>query len=177
MAGARLQTLVCCAQLVQIERPVRFRQGDWPPVERPIPGELDAVLIGIPDVDGVGDAATVGCRLDRQARIEDRAHDLSEIAAIAVPHGKMVQAERGRRRQSVSTCPRVQSEMMVVAAEREKHGSVHLLPHLEAEQTIEADRPLEVSHPQVDVPDIGHDLIEPGDSVRLPTVARADALE
>src|SRR4051812_48287671 len=82
-------------------------------------------------------------------------HGLSERDLVGKTKREVVQARAVWWRCLHLARPRVQRDMMVIVAGGEKRGLLVLLRDVQAEDVaIELQRPLEVGHGQVDMPDI-----------------------
>src|SRR3984957_6698377 len=126
-----------------------------PEVARAIPVELDAVVVGVAEVDGFADAVVRGA-FERDFWGEDAAESGGEFGARGVDDGGVVEAGGARgRRVAAETFPRVEADVMVVAAGGEECGGVaHALHDLQTEHAgIELDGALEVADLEVDVAD------------------------
>jgi hypothetical protein len=144
-------------QLVEVERLILFRQWVRPGVGRPIPGQLEPVLIRIAQVDGVGCPGAIRCRIDENASVKKAFQCRREIAPIRVADREVVKPSRLRGGWlTAPATPSVEAQMMVVGAEGEE--SSPLVPVLQRHSdkvTIEADRSLKVRDLEVNMADVG----------------------
>ncbi len=126
-----------------------------PEIARAIPVEFDAVVVGIAEVDGFADAV-VGGAFERDFCGEDAAKSGGEFGARGVDDRGVVEAGgAGGRRIAAETFPRVEADVMVVAAGGEECGGVaHALHDLQAEHAgVELDGAFEVGDLEMDVAD------------------------
>ena len=112
--------------------------GVEPIAARAVVVELDAVAVGVVEVDGDG-AAVVGAVVDRDAVVEQPLDGAAELVAVGVEERDVVEARvAGRRRRGAGALPRVQADVVVVVAGREERGvEAHRAPvggHAEAER-------------------------------------------
>src|ERR1051326_5638546 len=107
---------------------------------RPVPVELDPVLVRIAEVDRLADAV-VARAAQRDPGLEHAADGIAERGARRVADRDVVEARRPRRRRRRTLgLPRVQADVMVVAARGHERGRVaHSLHHVEAEN-VAVDR-------------------------------------
>jgi hypothetical protein len=100
---------------------VFLRRWVGPGLGRPIPGQLESVLIWIAQVDGVGRPGTIRCRIDLNAGVEKAFQGRCELAPIGVADREVVKPSRlGGGWFPAATAPSVEAEMMVVVAEGEE---------------------------------------------------------
>jgi len=100
---------------------VLFRRWVRPGLGRTIPGQLEPVLIGIAQVNGVGCPGAIGCRIDADAGVEKPFQGCREIAPIRVADREVVEASRlWGGRPTAPAAPSVEAEMVVVVAEGEE---------------------------------------------------------
>ena len=146
-------------QVAQVE-PLRHHGeravgGAGPLVLGLVPVKLDAVLVGIAQIERLADAVVAGA-VELQAGIDHPLERVGKVTPRRVQERRVEQAGgAGRRRPAAGALPGVQSDMVVVAAGRQERRlpPVELL-HLEPEHPgIEADRPVDVGHLQVDMAD------------------------
>src|SRR5918995_3042097 len=111
--------------------------GVEPVGPRAVEVELDAVAVGIGQVDG-DRAAVVAGAVDREAVIEQALDGAAQLVPVRVEEGDVVEAgvaRRGRRRSGA--LPRVDRDVVVVVAGREEGGGESRLApvggHAEAE--------------------------------------------
>ena len=126
-----------------------------PEVAGAIPVEFDAVVVGVAEVDGFADAV-VGGAFERNFGGEDAAESGGEFGAGGVDDGGVVEAGcAGGRRVAAEAFPRVEADVMVIAAGGEEGGGVaHALHDLQAENAgVELDGAFEVGDLEVDVAD------------------------
>src|SRR5947209_15648317 len=89
---------------------------------RPVVIELDAVLVRIPQVERHRDAV-VARPVEADACGEDAAQRIGERLPVGIPDGRVVEACRvARRRAAALRLPRVQADVMVVAARGDERG-------------------------------------------------------
>jgi hypothetical protein len=131
-------------QLVEVERLILFRRWVRPGLGRPIPGQLEPVLIRIAQVDGAGCPGAIRCRIDADTSVEKAFQCRREIAPIRVADREVVKASRlWGGRPSAPTAPSVEAEVMVVVAEGEESSPlVRVLQRHSDKVTVEADRSL-----------------------------------
>src|SRR5215217_2793436 len=102
--------------------------------------------------------AMVGCAIDPPPVVEQTLEGRGQVPPLGVVDGKVI--ETGRpcgRRGSALTLPGIETDVVVIPAYREKGGLVaEAGDELETETaSIEVDGPIEISHFEVDVPDMG----------------------
>ena len=91
---------------------------------RPVAVELDAVAVRVAQVDRLGDAV-VGGAVDRPLRVDEPLERVAELRPVRVADRDVVEAGRaGRRRRAAARLPRVQAEVVVVAAGRDERRLV-----------------------------------------------------
>ena len=127
-----------------------------PLLARAVAVELDAVAVGVAQVDRLADAV-VARAVERDARVEHAAERVRERPAVRVAdrrrgRGPWCSAAAASRRR----LPRVQPDVVVVAARRDEGRLVaEALLELEAEHAaLERERPVDVRDLEVDVPDV-----------------------
>ena len=112
-----------CEQPIEIERLGGHSQltADARPfVSRAIAIEFDAVAVGIAQVNRLAHAV-VGSALDRDALIEQALERAREFAAIRIKNCKMIKpCPPVRRLGRAFPRPRVQADVMMIPARREK---------------------------------------------------------
>src|SRR5688572_2387791 len=121
----------------------------------PVVVELDAVSIGIAEVDGFTDAV-VG-PADPDARVEHALDCLGQGGAARIADGEVVEARMaGRRRRAAFRLPGVEADVVVVAACGDEGGLIsHARLLLEAEYAdVEREGAVDVGDLQVDVADV-----------------------
>ena len=96
-------------KVVEVESPRVRRQlalgGPWPFGGRTVPVELDAVAVGVAQVERLADAM-VGSALKRDARGAQTAESVGERGAGRVEDREVVEAGRsGRRRRAAAALP------------------------------------------------------------------------
>ena len=141
----------------------RFAAGkaDDPVAARPltwlaVPGQLDAIEIGIVQINGLM-RAVIGGPIDAPAAIQEPLERRGQVFARRVQDAKVIKAGGAfGGRLAAGALPGVQAQVMVVAPGREKG---RLIPNpgsqVETHQVmIEVDRPVDFGDPQVDVPDL-----------------------
>jgi hypothetical protein len=127
--------------------------GARPLIRRPIPVQLHAVVVGIAKVERLADAM-VGSAVEANPRLQHAAQRIGQLRAGRVEDRRVVQPGRaGGRRRAAKTFPGVQSDVVMVAAGREKRcARTVALRQLESEHvTIEPQRAIEIGHLQVHV--------------------------
>jgi len=120
-----------------------------------VPIKLDAVVVGVAEVDRFTDAV-VRRAFERDASLRDSTQGVGQFRPCRVQDGDMVQASRaGRRRLASGAFPSVQSDVMVITPGGEENGLRPVaLCDLKAEHvSIERQRPFQVRHFQMNVAD------------------------
>src|SRR5207237_6753868 len=137
----------------QIERSRMHRQlavGRARPLFlRPIPVELDAVVIRVPQVERFADAV-IGRAVERDAGVDQPAHRISQRGAGRIQDGKVIQAGRPRRRWvATGAFPGVQPDVvMIVATGNERRAAAVPPRELEAQHaTVEPERTMGGGNP------------------------------
>ena len=128
-----------------------------PLVSGAVPVELDAVLVGVAEVEGFADAV-VGGAVEGDAGGDEAAEGVGEVGAGGVEDGEVVEAGgAGRGRLAAEALPGVEADVVVVAAGGEEGGGVaDALGDLEAEDAVvEGEGAVEVGDLEVDVADAG----------------------
>src|SRR5207247_6034126 len=100
----------------------------------------------------------VGRALEPHSRVEDATHRRGERASVRVEDREVIQAGGPWRRARCSPpCPRVEPDVVMIAAGREKHsGSPVSAGHLEPEHVpVEGKGAVQVGDGQMDVTDVG----------------------
>ena len=122
---------------------------------RAVPVQLDAVLVGIAQVERLADAVVAG-PVQRDPGREHAAQGVGQLGPARVENGGVEQPRRaGRRRLSAAALPGVEADMVVVAAGRDEGRLAAVALHqFEAEHAaIEGEGAVEIGHLQVDVAD------------------------
>ena len=117
--------------------------------------ELDAIAVRIVEVERFAHAVIRRAR-ERNARGRESPQRLRERRARRIHERHVIQARRARRRRRTTLAlPRVQPDVVVIPARREKDRVAPVsLRDLEPEHVaVEAQRPLEVGNTEMDVPD------------------------
>lgn len=91
-------------QFVEVERLVLCRRWVRPGLGRPIPGQLEPVLIRIAQVDGVGCPGAVRCRVDENASVEKTFQCRREIAPMRVVDREVVKGPSSPGRPAQRPC-------------------------------------------------------------------------
>ena len=132
-------------------------RGARPFAFRPVAIQLDTVAVGIPQVDRLAHAV-IRRAFERDAGIEDPTHRHGECRAVGKKDREVVQPRRagGRRRRAVAR-PRVQADVVMVAAGRDKDSVAAVLGRdLKAQNVaIERQGAVEIAYGQVDVANPG----------------------
>ena len=107
-------------QPLEIEPPREHRElavgGPRPLLLRPIPIQLDAVLVGIAQVQRLADAV-VRRAVERNARLQHSAKRVGELRARRIEDRRVIEAGGARRRRrAAKTLPGVQPDVVVIAA-------------------------------------------------------------
>src|SRR5262249_58799219 len=115
------------------------------------PVELDTVVVVVAQIKGFADPMITGA-LELDARGLDAAQGIREQRARRIADGQMVKPGRmPRRRSRPGALPRVESDVVVIAAGRHERRPWTPLRHLESEYiAIERQRALQVGDFQVD---------------------------
>jgi hypothetical protein len=93
-----------------------------PLLARAIPVEFHAVVIGVTQVESLGDAVIRG-PVQRVARVQEPFEHAGELLALGVEDGEMEEARRiARGRRDVAPSPGVEADVVMVAARGEEHG-------------------------------------------------------
>jgi hypothetical protein len=88
----------------------------WPFVGRSVAVDLDAVAVGIVQVDGLADAV-VGGAVDCDAMIDETLQRAGQLLARRIEDGEVVETGRSSlRRRTAAALPGVQSEVVMIAA-------------------------------------------------------------
>src|SRR5215208_5572546 len=122
---------------------------------RTVPVQLDAVAVGIPQVQRLEDAVVRGS-VDGVVGFQEPLESKGEVMSLGVEDGEVEEPCRMRRsRVGVAAHPGVQADVVVVSARGEEDCVVSVpLGHLESENVpVEAKGPLDVRHLQVNVAD------------------------
>src|SRR3989449_1142543 len=148
-------------QALEIQRPRRHGDGavggPGPFALWSVAVQLDAVAVGVPQVDRFADAV-VGCSFERHSGIEHAAHSPGEGLAVRVENREVVQTRRAPGRCGGPTPrPRVEPDVVMVASRREKHGVPPVATRdFKAEDvTVEGEGAVQIRHPEVHVTDAG----------------------
>ena len=164
---SRLQQAVDVEPLREhIERAVRLVR---PFLDRAVPGELEAVFIGVAQIKRLVRTVVAGA-VERNPRCDEAAKRVGKRGAGRIEDGGVVEAGRsGGRRRATFAFPGVDAEMVVVAAGREEGGLRAITGgQLEAEHAaIEGKRALDVGHLEVDMADAGIGIDRPSDQPRI----------
>src|SRR6266540_7112652 len=123
---------------------------------RPVPVKLDSVLIRVCEVERLTHRV-IRRAMQRDARLPQAPKCLGQCAAARIANCEMVEPGRSRRRRGTTLrLPRVQPDVMVVAARGDEGGLVadaRLL--LEAQHLdIERERAVDVGHLQMNMADV-----------------------
>jgi hypothetical protein len=131
--------------------------GTRPSLLRFVPVELNAVSIGIGEVERLADPMVRG-PLKWDSGAGESLEGVGQIPSSRVEDCDVVEACTGRgRRAAVFALPGVESDMVVIAAGGKEYRVLSIsLGYLKTENAlIESQRALEVSHLKVDVSDAG----------------------
>ena len=124
---------------------------------RPVAIELDAVLVGITQIERLADAVVAGAiKLD--AGLDHAIQRIRQRRARRIENGGVKQPGGIRRRRMAAFAfPGVEPDVMVIAAGRnERRAGAHPLHHLKTEHAaIEAERAFEIGDLEMDMPDPG----------------------
>src|SRR5438067_1716134 len=130
--------------------------GPRPFVLGPVTVELDAVRVGITEIDRLTHAM-VARPVERDAGVGDAPHRVRERAPVRVADSDVEEAGRPRRRgRTALRLPRVQADVMMVSAGRDE-GRVRAVALLELEAenaAVEVERAVDVGDLQVHVADV-----------------------
>jgi len=122
---------------------------------RPVPVKLDAVLVGIAQVERLADAV-IGSAVERNLRLDQTAQRIAQRRAGRIEDREMVQAGRalGRRR-AAAALPGVEPDVMMITAGRnERRLQAKPLRQLKAEYAaIKGQRPVDIGDLQMHVAD------------------------
>src|SRR5919197_5985604 len=146
-------------QAREVERLAAERQRAIPPrplAGVPVPGQLDAIEVRIVEVDRLV-GPVIGRPIDGPAAIEQAFERRGQVLTGRVIDGEVVQAGgAGGGGRPVLALPRVEGDVVVVAARREEGRAAKVDEQVEAQHvTIEADGTVQVGDLEVDVPDAG----------------------
>src|SRR5829696_1216838 len=113
-------------QIVNIKTPRVHRQlavrRTRPLLLRPIPIELDAIVIWVAQIECLAHAV-VGGAVERNLRRDQAAERIRQNRTRRIENCQMVEAGGARlRRPTATTFPSVETDMMVVAASRDEGG-------------------------------------------------------
>jgi hypothetical protein len=144
-------------QLLEIERlgdhgQVALR-GARPLGLRAVPVELDAVAIGIAEIERLADAV-VGGSLKRNVRADKAAERIGQLRARGIDDGEVIETSGARSgRGAAAALPGVDADVVMVAAGGEEGGCVaDALRDFEAEDVvIEGERAVQVGDLEVNV--------------------------
>ena len=120
-----------------------------------IPIELDAVLVGIAQIERFRDPVVAGA-VERDAGRDQPAQRIGELGPRRIEDGEMVEAGRaGRRRLPAGALPGVQPDMVMIAAGRDEGRLRPVALHqLEAEHAaIESERTIKIRDLQMHMAD------------------------
>ncbi len=137
-----------------LHRAVRFAR---PSSARPIPVQLDAIAVGVAQIQRFTDTV-IARAFERHAGLTEPSERIAERRAVRIPDRKVIQAGRaGRRRASALAFPGVETDVVVIAASAEKYRRLpHALGHFETEDAgVKRHGTLEVGDFQVNVTDLG----------------------
>ena len=124
---------------------------------RPVAVELDAVLVGIAQIQRLADAVVAGA-VELDAGLDHAIQRIRQRRARGIENGGVKQPGGAwRRRMAALAFPGVEADVMVIAAGRnERRTGAHPLHHLEAEHAaIEPQRAFEIGDLEMDMPDAG----------------------
>ena len=158
----------------EIERDAHHRHAALR-VERPLLAgtvavELDAVAVGVVQVDRLADAMVRRAR-ELDPCVDEPPERVGKLLAVGIADGGVVEPGRaGRGRTAAAALPGIQADVVVVVAGGDERGLIaHPLLQLEAEHAdVEAERTLDVGHLQANVADVDAGI----DRGHLPTIAR-----
>ena len=122
-----------------------------------IPVELDTVVVGIVEVEGLADAV-VGGSVEGDVGGEEAVQSVGQCCAGGIEDGEVVEAGgSGRWRRAAEALPGVEADVVVVVTCGEECGRVaDVLGDLEAENAVvEGEGAVEVGYAEMDVADAG----------------------
>src|SRR3954447_8844778 len=122
-----------------------------------VPVQLHAVAVRVAQVERLAHAVVAG-PVQRDVRVDQPAQGVGQRRPGRVQHGEVVEPRpAGRRGRRAAALPRVQPDVVVVAAGRDEHGLLAVaLRQPEAEHAaVEGQRAVEVGDLEVDVADPG----------------------
>ena len=133
-----------------------------PFVLRPVPIELDAVVVRVAQIERLGDAVVAGA-FERNLGDDQPAQRVGQQLPGRVENGGMVKAGgAGGGRRAAEALPGVEPDMVVIAAGGDEGRARPAGGHRETQHAaIEIERPLQVGDLQVDMAD-AHPRIDGG---------------
>jgi hypothetical protein len=117
--------------------------------------ELDAVVIGIAEVEGFADTV-VGGTVERDVVFDETAQGVCQRGAVGVENGDVKETcGAARRGFATAAFPGVEADVMMVSTRRDEGGlGAVALGELETEDAaVEGEGALQVGHLEVDVAD------------------------
>ena len=118
-------------------------------------GDFDEVLVGIAQIKRLAHAM-IRRTVEFDARCDQAPQRIRQQRARRIEDGHVIQTRCARRRRRTARAlPRVQPDVMMITARRQKHRLLPVtLHHLEAQHIApEAKRTFELGHLQMHVPD------------------------
>ena len=123
---------------------------------RPVPIELESIAVGVAEIQGLADPV-IGRTLEGNGGLVEPAQGVRQRGAVGVPDREVVEPGCALRwRGGTATLPRVEADVVMVAAGAQKRRRVaHPLRDLESQHAVvEREGPLEVGNLQVHVADV-----------------------
>src|SRR5262249_19413982 len=124
----------------------------WPFLAGPVPAELEAVLLGVAEVDGLVGPVVVGA-VDRPAGISKTPQSVAQRGPGRIADGHVVQPGRPRRwRRTAPRLPCVEAQRVVVAAGGDEECVGDVEDDVEAKDVdVERPDPIQVARLEVHV--------------------------
>lgn len=144
----------------------------WPLLARAIAIELEAIAVGIVEVESLADAVVRGTA-EHDAGVGETPQRIGERTAVWIANRNVKETCAARRwGWCVLRVPSVEADVMVVATSRDEGGLIaNPLLQLEAQGVaVERERPIQIGYLQVNVADVdaGIDWVAPWVHVSLP---------
>ena len=121
----------------------------------PVPIQLDAVLVGIAQIERFADAVIAGA-VERNAGLDHAMQRVRQRGAGRIKNRGVKQPRRSRRRRMAAFAfPGVQADVVVIAAGRnERRAGAQALHQFEAEHAaIKSQRAIEIGDLEMNMPD------------------------
>jgi hypothetical protein len=111
-------------------------------------------MVGVTEIERFADAV-IARAVEGNAMLREAAEGIAEGSARRIPDGQVIQPGGARCRGAASAVPGVEPDVVVIPAGAQEGGAGHPLGDLEAEHAaVERNRPIEIRHFEVHVPDV-----------------------